>query len=116
MQEALTNVTKHAAAQTARVRLAYSHDRLTLTVADDGGALRSAPPTPQVPGGFGLVGMRERAQSVGGRLRAGPGPGGGFEVRTELPLGEAALARETALAIRSRPSVKPPSAARPSST
>ncbi|QDN99410.1 sensor histidine kinase [Streptomyces sp. RLB3-17] len=117
VQEALTNVTKHAAAKTARVRLAYSHDRLTLTVADDGGALRSAPPTPQVPGGFGLVGMRERAQSVGGRLRAGPGPGGGFEVRAELPLGEAALAtRETALAIRSRPGAKPPSAARPSST
>ncbi|MFF7927511.1 sensor histidine kinase [Streptomyces mirabilis] len=110
VQEALTNVTKHAAAKTARVRLAYSHDRLTLTVADDGGALRSAPPTPQVPGGFGLVGMRERAQSVGGRLRAGPGPGGGFEVRAELPLGE------TALAIRSRPGAKPPSAARPSST
>ncbi|MFJ1561159.1 sensor histidine kinase [Streptomyces mirabilis] len=116
VQEALTNVTKHAAAKTARVRLAYSHDRLTLTVADDGGALRSAPPTPQVRGGFGLVGMRERAQSVGGRLRAGPGPGGGFEVRAELPLGETALARETALAIRSRPGAKPPSAARPSST
>jgi signal transduction histidine kinase len=117
VQEALTNVTKHAAAKTARVRLSYSHDRLTLTVADDGGALRSAPPTPQVPGGFGLVGMRERAQSVGGRLRAGPGPGGGFEVRAELPLGEAALTtRETALAIRSRPGAKPPSAARPSST
>ncbi|SFG22775.1 ATP-binding protein [Streptomyces mirabilis] len=75
MQEALTNVTQHAAAKTARVRLAYSHDRLTLTVADDGGTIRSAPPTPPVPGGgFGLVGMRERAQSVGGRLRAGPGP------------------------------------------
>ncbi|KPH98415.1 integral membrane sensor signal transduction histidine kinase [Actinobacteria bacterium OK006] len=116
VQEALTNVTKHAAAKTARVRLAYSHDRLTLTVADDGGALRSAPPTPQVRGGFGLVGMRERAQSVGGRLRAGPGPGGGFEVRAELPLGETALARETALAIRSHPGAKPPSAARPSST
>ncbi|MER5669576.1 sensor histidine kinase, partial [Streptomyces mirabilis] len=82
VQEALTNVTKHAAAKTARVRLAYSHDRLTLTVADDGGTLRSAPPTPPVPGGgFGLVGMRERAQSVGGGRRgAGPPPprrGGG---------------------------------------
>ncbi|WP_217569770.1 sensor histidine kinase [Streptomyces sp. GbtcB7] len=118
VQEALTNVTKHAAAKTARVRLAYSHDRLTLTVADDGGTLRSAPPTPPVPGGgFGLVGMRERAQSVGGRLRAGPRPGGGFEVSAELPLGEAALTiRETALAIRSCPGAKPPSAARPSST
>ncbi|MFE4817889.1 sensor histidine kinase [Streptomyces sp. NPDC056704] len=118
VQEALTNVTKHATAKAARVRLAYSHDRLTLTVADDGGTIGSAPPTPQVPGGgFGLVGMRERAQSVGGRLRAGPRPGGGFEVRAELPLGETALTiRETASAIRSRPGAKPPSAARPSST
>ncbi|MFE2519015.1 sensor histidine kinase [Streptomyces mirabilis] len=118
VQEALTNVTKHAAAKTARVRLAYSHDRLTLTVADDGGTIRSAPPTPPVPGGgFGLVGMRERAQSVGGRLRAGPRPGSGFEVRAELPLSETALAiRETALAVRPCPGAKPPSAARPSST
>jgi signal transduction histidine kinase len=118
VQEALTNVTKHATAKAARVRLAYAHDRLTLTVADDGGTIGSAPPTPPVPGGgFGLVGMRERAQSVGGRLRAGPRPGGGFEVRAELPLGETALTiRETASAIRSRPGAKPPSAARPSST
>ncbi|MEU9542900.1 sensor histidine kinase [Streptomyces mirabilis] len=118
VQEALTNVTKHATTKTARVRLAYAHDRLTLTVADDGGTIGSAPPTPPVPGGgFGLVGMRERAQSVGGRLRAGPRPGGGFEVRAELPLGETALTiRETASVIRSRPGAKPPSAARPSST
>ncbi|MFF3660095.1 sensor histidine kinase [Streptomyces olivochromogenes] len=114
VQEALTNVTKHAAAKSARVRLTYSHDRLTLTVADDGGTVRSAPPTPPIPcGGFGLIGMRERAQSVGGRLRAGPRSGGGFEVRAELPLGETALAiHETASAIRPCPGAKPPSPGR----
>lgn len=93
VQEALTNVTKHAAAGTARIRLVYSRDRLTLTVTDDGGTARPDPPTSPGPGGgFGLLGMRERAQSVGGNLRAGPRPGGGFEVRAELPLSEAAVA------------------------
>lgn len=81
-QEALTNVTKHTDAGTADVCLAYAHDRLTLTVTDDGGA----GPRPPVPGGgFGLVGMRERARNSGGRLRAGALPEGGFAVTAELP-------------------------------
>ncbi|MFI1852235.1 sensor histidine kinase [Streptomyces sp. NPDC020480] len=84
VQEALTNVTKHAAAGTARVRLAYSRDLLTITVSDDG---ETAAPTVPVPGGgFGLIGMRERAQSVGGRLQTGHRPEGGFAVTTELPI------------------------------
>ncbi|WP_328921456.1 sensor histidine kinase [Streptomyces griseoaurantiacus] len=83
VQEALTNVTKHTAAGTARVLLTYSGDRLTLTVSDDGGAL----PRPPAPGGgFGLIGMRERARTAGGSLRAGHRPGGGFAVTAELPL------------------------------
>lgn len=84
VQEALTNVAKHAAAKTARVRFAYSADRLTVTVSDDGDAPGPAVPGPS--GGFGLIGMRERAQSVGGRLEAGRRPGGGFTVTTELPI------------------------------
>ncbi|GAA4610721.1 histidine kinase [Actinoallomurus liliacearum] len=84
VQEALTNVTKHAAAQAARVRLAYSRDRLTITVTDDGDATIPAAPGPAA--GFGLIGMRERALSVGGLLLAGRRPEGGFEVTTELPL------------------------------
>jgi signal transduction histidine kinase len=84
VQEALTNITKHAAAKTAQVKLSFSYDRLTITVTDDGDT--TAPIAPAPSGGFGLVGMRERAHSVGGRLEAGHGPEGGFKVTTELPL------------------------------
>ncbi|TLS44985.1 sensor histidine kinase [Streptomyces montanus] len=84
VQEALTNVTKHAAAKAANVRLAYSHDRLTVTVCDDG--TTTVPATPSPGRGFGLIGMRERAHSVGGDLQAGHRPQGGFEVTTQLPL------------------------------
>lgn len=83
VQEALTNVAKHAGAGTAQVELAYAHDRLTLTVSDNGGA--TAPPP--APGGrFGLIGMRERAHSAGGSLQAGHRPEGGFAVTAELPI------------------------------
>ncbi|MGW3291332.1 sensor histidine kinase [Streptomyces sp. NPDC001002] len=84
VQEALTNVAKHAEARAAQVRLHYGDDQLTITVTDDGTS--TAPATP-VPGhGFGLIGMRERAHSVGGALQAGHRLEGGFEVTTRLPL------------------------------
>ncbi|MFD4606373.1 sensor histidine kinase [Streptomyces sp. NPDC058464] len=82
VQEALTNVTKHASAEAAYVRIGWSRDRLTLTVTDNGTA--SAPAAPGQ--GFGLIGMRERAQSVGGAFAAGHRDGGGYEVTTRLPL------------------------------
>ena len=84
VQEALTNVTKHAATKDAQVRLSYSRDRLTVTVTNDsGGAVPKAP----APGsGFGLIGMRERAQSVGGSVHTGPRSDGVFEVSADLPL------------------------------
>ncbi|MGW1711775.1 sensor histidine kinase [Streptomyces sp. NPDC002156] len=82
IQEALTNVTKHGAGKGARVGLTYSASRLLVSVTNDAAAT-----TPSVPGGgYGLMGMRERAHSVGGDLYAGPRPGGGFEVTTALPL------------------------------
>lgn len=85
VQEALTNVSKHATTRSAHVRLRYSYDRLTVTVTDDGAnAMTAAAPAPGQ--GFGLSGMRERARSVGGALRAGHRVEGGFEVTTELPL------------------------------
>ncbi|MFI0540656.1 sensor histidine kinase [Streptomyces sp. WSLK1-3] len=82
VQEALTNVTKHAATQTAHVRFVYDGSRLLITVTDEGPPTAAAEPAK----GFGVMGMRERAHSVGGELRAGPRPEGGFEVRTALPL------------------------------
>ncbi|MEV6485570.1 sensor histidine kinase [Streptomyces sp. NPDC051576] len=84
VQEALTNVTKHAGTGSAEVRLSYSHDRLGITVTDHGGT--EAPSSPAPSGGYGVIGMRERALSAGGRLQAGHRPEGGFEVVTELPL------------------------------
>ncbi len=83
VQEALTNVTKHAATGTARVDLGYHHDRLTVAVTDEGGP--SGPGPDRAPG-YGLIGMRERATAVGGQLSAGPRPEGGYRVTAELPL------------------------------
>ncbi|MEU5616239.1 sensor histidine kinase [[Kitasatospora] papulosa] len=85
VQEALTNVTKHAATRTARVRLAYTSRRLSVTVTNDTPSARPA----EGPGpgrGFGLLGMRERALAAGGTFHAGPRPEGGFEVACTLPL------------------------------
>jgi signal transduction histidine kinase len=95
VQEALTNVTKHAGTGSARVRLAWNRDRVTITVADDGGGARTAPTASTGPSastladrppGYGLIGMRERATAVGGHLSAGRRPEGGFLVSTRLPL------------------------------
>lgn len=84
VQEALTNVTKHAATRTAEVRLVYSDDRVCITITNHGPAV---PISSSFPGnGYGLIGMRERARAVGGLLRVGPRDQGGFEVVTELPL------------------------------
>lgn len=82
LQEALTNVTKHAGTGTAWVGLTWRRDRVLITVANDG--RRASPPAAGAPG-FGLIGMRERATAVGGRLSAGPRPEGGFVVSVELP-------------------------------
>ena len=88
VQEALTNVSRHAGLAgggdqvRASVRLHYTPDALTVQVDDDGqgSGTRSAGP------GLGLIGMRERVSALGGRLRAGPQDGGGFRVRAEFPV------------------------------
>jgi signal transduction histidine kinase len=78
VQESLTNVVRHAHATHARVAVRVAPDRgLTVEVADDGaGEVGSSNGS-----GLGLRGMRERAESTGGRLEAGPQHGGGFLVR-----------------------------------
>ena len=88
VQEALTNVTKHAGTGNARVHLAWNRDRVTITVADDGGGARTAPTASTAadrPPGHGLIGMRERATAVGGHLTVGRRPEGGFLVSAQLP-------------------------------
>ncbi|RCK70433.1 sensor histidine kinase [Desertihabitans brevis] len=87
VQEALTNVGKHAGAGLSRVEVTLHHspDEVAVTVADDG-----AGPRPDGTGtGHGLVGMRERVTALGGTLRTGARPGGGFQVHATVPTGSA---------------------------
>ncbi len=89
VQEALTNVTRHAGPASATVQVSYGDGELTVQVDDDG---RGPPPQGGAPGGGapgggqGIVGMRERVAALGGELQAGPRPGGGYRVRARLPL------------------------------
>jgi len=85
VQEALTNVLRHAAARRAEVALDYGPDALVVTVSDDG---RGAPGPSGAdrPAGHGLAGMQERVTILGGSLDAGPRAEGGFAVRARLPL------------------------------
>jgi signal transduction histidine kinase len=82
LQEALTNVVKHAGRAHTMVRLGYRADALELTVTDTGDG---APAQTAAPGGHGLVGMHERAALFGGTLTAGPHGDHGFEVHAVLP-------------------------------
>ncbi|WP_245899172.1 sensor histidine kinase [Nonomuraea indica] len=82
VQEALTNVARHAGPASASVRVGYGADSLLVQVDDDGRASPDAQPVP----GVGLLGMRERVAALGGRLEAAPRSGGGFTVRADLPL------------------------------
>jgi signal transduction histidine kinase len=81
VQEALTNVLRHAGKVPTHVQLAPMDDRLLIDIWDAGSdvVLGSS------PGGLGLMGMRERVLSCGGELTSGPGPEGGFRVRVVLP-------------------------------
>jgi signal transduction histidine kinase len=84
VQEALTNVTRHAGRPaTATVRLGYAPDQLTVEVTDDGPGAEDTTGT-----GSGLLGMAERAAALGGQLDAAPRPDGGFRVTARLPVRE----------------------------
>jgi len=103
VQEALTNVLKHAGPARAEVTVGCTDSAVTVEVTDDGpgnpvppavkgagpgGTGGGSPPSAEeVGGGQGLAGMRERVALFGGDLRAGPRPGGGFTVRARLPVG-----------------------------
>ena len=85
VQEALTNVLKHAGRARAEVTIGRTQDAVMIDVTDDG----AGNPQAEAPeGGLGLVSMRERVALFGGELRVGPEPDGGFSVRARLPLGD----------------------------
>jgi signal transduction histidine kinase len=96
VQEALTNVLKHAGKPT-RVDVTVRHlpGSLTVEVTDDGRGLAArsgngvAADAPADGSGHGLVGMRERVELWGGELSVGPAPGGGYRVKALLPYGDA---------------------------
>ena len=113
MQEALTNVVKHARTSSCRVLIGYGQDELVLEVTDngaglpamagagvpqhgtslalagDGPALAGGAVLPAVSiggSGHGIIGMRERVSLLGGEFSAGPLPGYGFQVSAHMPL------------------------------
>jgi signal transduction histidine kinase len=117
VQEALTNVVKHAATDHARVLLRYQPEELAIEIVDDGAGARAG----ASGNGHGLVGMRERAALHGGSVEAGPLPVRGYRVAARLPIAaplEAVPARQTMRPTRathssasSSPTIRPWSAA-----
>jgi signal transduction histidine kinase len=87
VQEALTNVVRHAHAEHAAVTLTYGPSALDVRILDDGAGIAANAPTNGSTPGHGLLGMRERVALFGGSLTTGPGPDGrGYQVDATLPL------------------------------
>lgn len=82
-QEAITNVTRHAHTDRASISVITTPSTLVIEIEDEGRGVDGRSPN----GGHGLLGMRERAAAMGGRLEAGNRPGGGYRVRASLPVG-----------------------------
>ena len=86
-QEAFTNTVKHAGARAVRIELTFETGRVRLRVRDDGRGFDPAAPAGESGrGAFGLIGMRERAQDMGGRLTVTSQPGRGTEVAVVVPV------------------------------
>jgi signal transduction histidine kinase len=83
VQEATTNVLKHARARRVDIRVHYTETMLALDVRDDGAGNGVDPASSS---GHGLIGMRERVALFSGELRAGRNPAGGFSVHARLPI------------------------------
>jgi signal transduction histidine kinase len=86
VQEALTNVVKHAGLARAQVVVGYRDQEVTVEVTDDGRGTMTSVSDGRAGTGHGLIGMRERVAAFGGDLEVGPRPGGGFRVAARLPL------------------------------
>jgi signal transduction histidine kinase len=88
VQESLTNATKHAKnVETITVELEYLPGNVRLVVTDDGKIAESIPDRPP---GYGLVGLRERVEQLGGSIQSGPHSPCGFEVEVNIPIQESA--------------------------
>jgi len=86
VQEALTNMVKHAGTNRGRIEVSYSADAVSIEVTDDGaGGVAPGRHAHQSPG-HGLIGMRERVALYGGEFSAGPLPGRGYRVHARLPI------------------------------
>ena len=123
-QEALQNAAKHANARNVRVRLYLQRDKMVLEVTDDGtGFDAGSAAGASGPTGFGLAGMRERAELLGGKLELASSPERGTTVRLTVPLSPPAAAHspsvpvspvdDPASSLLPRPHGKPGSRARP---
>lgn len=84
-QEALTNVSRHASASEVVMTLGFEHESITLTVEDNGGSGEKRDDDGNMEFGFGLQGLHERSEALGGEFHAGPIAGGGFRVTMKLP-------------------------------
>ncbi|MET9466791.1 histidine kinase [Streptomyces sp. NPDC006544] len=96
VQEALTNVVRHAGTGRCRVLIGYGDEELSVEIVDDGRGTAGSGPAHGPAHGFGLVGMRERVALLSGDLSAGPRPEGGFRVAARLPLPAPAAATAAA--------------------
>jgi len=84
VQEAMTNVQRHAAAATLRLQVDYRRGQLAVLVEDDGRGIEAS--VPQAASSWGILGMQERSRSLGGELAVLPRPGGGTLVSLQVPL------------------------------
>ncbi|GJH28349.1 PAS domain-containing sensor histidine kinase [Caballeronia novacaledonica] len=88
VQEALTNIVRHARASEARIAIVCAQSRCTLTIEDDGCGADVT--RGRAAGAFGLLGMGERVRQLGGVIAFRSAPGEGFRIRAEIPLGHRA--------------------------
>ncbi|MEL5954795.1 sensor histidine kinase [Streptomyces sp. CLV115] len=86
VQESVTNVVRHASPTRCRVTVAADAREIRIDVVDEGPPAGRSRPGSELPGGHGLLGMRERAMMYGGSFEAGPRPEGGFAVSARLPI------------------------------
>jgi signal transduction histidine kinase len=84
LQESLTNVARHSGATSVRIALARENGEIALTVQDNGRGF--SPDSPRKPDSYGLMGLRERAYLVGGKIRIDSAPGQGVRIDVRIPI------------------------------